>query len=323
MKTNPIVSVMIPCYNHAAFLGDCLNSILAQDYEQIELLICDDCSTDDSFAVIQSYESRLRERFSDVSIMRNETNCGVTKNVNRMLAQAKGAYLKTIASDDAMAPNAISAMVSYLENNPQIDIAVSNGRKVREDQHYPFASGEEKIYVLSPDFSERGMFERTARCNQISAPAAMVRRSVYETYGYYDEQLKVEDYEFWLRILKDGQVRFGFLDQELIYYRINANSMTSMTGNAGLARRRKLIHQSEMDTLNKYRNYLEKAVYAEIVLSRIFSERWLAVAHRLTDWEAELYQQWKAFEGWKDLPFGKRLRFRTLSARQNIKKRLR
>lgn len=320
MNECPLVSVLIPCYNHEAFLGDCLCSLLAQDYENMELLICDDCSPDDSFGVIQSFESRLQGRFPRSVILRNESNFGVTKNINRMLEMARGEYVKILASDDAMTPNAIGAMVSYLQQHPEMDVVVANGVKVSQTQHYPDFSGDEKIYTAAPDFSPQGFFARVARCNEISAPAAMVRRSVYTKYGNYDEQVKVEDYEFWLRILKDGNCRFGFLDEDLLFYRISDNSMTSLVGNAGLAERRKRIFDSQLHTLNQYRNYLEKAEYAEIVLTRIFEERWLAVEYHLTDWEAELWVQWKQFSGWADLPAGKRLRFRLYSGRQRIKK---
>lgn len=323
MSDAPLVSILIPCYQHEAFLDDCLSSILAQDYENIELLICDDCSPDGSYGKILSYEGRLRARFSRVVILRNDSNCGVTKNINRMLALAKGEYVKTLASDDAMAPEAIRRMACYLRLHPEADVVVSNGVKVSEEQHYPDLRSEEKIYAAAPDFSADGFFRRVARCNEISAPAAMVRMAVYQEYGFYDEQVKVEDYEFWLRILKDGKVRFGFLDEALLYYRINANSMTSLTENAGLARRRKLIHDSEIGTLNKYSACLERAVFAEIVLDRIFSERWLAVEYRLTEWEEELRERWRAFPGWKDLPLKKRLALHLRSGKQSIKKLLR
>lgn len=322
MSTLPLVSVLVPCYAHEQFLDDCLNSILAQTYENIELLICDDCSPDASFEKICSYEAQLRKRFARVEILRNEVNQGVTSNVNRMLRMAKGAYIKTLASDDAMAPEAISAMVSYLEKNPDVGVAVVNGIKVPEEQRYPDFQSDEKIYTVAPDFSPEGFFERVARCNPISAPAAMVRMSVYDTYGLYDENVKVEDFEFWLRVLQDGNVRFGFLDQSVLYYRINANSMTSHSANAGLARRRKVMHDSEMDTLRKFRHCLSKRAYAQIAVERMAAELWLAVQYDLVDWEKEIRQNWNNFDGWKDLPYTKRGWAGLFCAKQTAKKLL-
>ena len=318
--TDKLVSILIPCYNHEQFLDDCLGSILAQDYENIELLICDDCSPDGSFAKILSYEQQLKQRFPRVEILKNQVNCGVTKNVNRMLSMAKGDYIKTIASDDAMAPNAISAMVRYLQENPSVDVVVTNGVTVPEEQHYPDFHGTGKIYSAAPNFSADGFFERVARRNEISAPAAMVRMSVYEKYGFYDETVKVEDYEFWLRVLQQGATRFGFLDKDLLYYRINANSMTSLSANAGLARRRKLIHESEIGTLQKFRSCLRKQAYSEIVVQRIAAEWWMAVQYDMTDWEKELHQSWKHFDGWKDLPLNKKVWATLFSWKQALKK---
>jgi alpha-1,3-rhamnosyltransferase len=318
--TNPLVSLLIPCYNHELFLDDCLESILAQDYANIELLICDDCSPDNSYAKILSYEQRLKARFPRVEILKNEVNCGVTKNVNRMLALAKGVYVKTLASDDAMAPNAIGEMVNYLQNNPDTDVVIANGVTVSEQERYPRFTPQGKIYDTAPDFSKEGFFLRVARCNPISAPAAMVRKSVYETYGMYDENIKVEDYEFWLRILKDGQATFGFLDQPLLYYRINANSMTSATQNAGLADRRRRFHQSEMGTLQKFREAFPPEAFASIILEHIHTERCFAVSCKLWDWEAELKESWKTFDGWKDLPWKTRLGLHYQSLRQTVKK---
>ena len=149
MIKQPLVSIIIPCYNHEAFLDDCLGSILAQTYPNIELLICDDCSPDNSYEKIMSYREELEKRFNNVIILKNEINCGVTKNVNRMLKLAKGEFVKTLASDDCMAPDAISEMVHFLIENSQIDVVVSNGIKVSEEQRYPDFSGD-VIYNALP-----------------------------------------------------------------------------------------------------------------------------------------------------------------------------
>ena len=320
---SPLISVLIPCYNHEAFLDDCLGSIVDQTYANIELLICDDCSPDGSYAKILSWEETLRNRFSRVEILRNDVNCGVTKNINRMLNLAQGEYIKILASDDAVAPSALECMVEYLVAHPEIHVAVANGVKVSESERYPDFTPIEAIYSEAPDFSPDGFCERVAACNPISAPAAMVRKTVYEQYGFYDEQVKVEDYEFWLRILKDGNVRFGFLDKKLLFYRLNGNSMTSLTGNEGLARRRKLIHSSELGTLAKYREALSAVSYAEIVTDRFLSEYWLAVEYRLKDWKKELDGAWRTFSEKKDLPWKRRIAVGAFLLRQRVKSLLR
>ena len=299
--STPLVSLLIPCYNHEAFLADCLDSLLQQTYENIELLICDDCSPDGSFQVILGYEERLRQRFPRVEILRNSVNQGVTKNINRMLAMAKGAFVKTLASDDALAPDAIGEFVRFFAEHPQVDVAVANGRIVEECQHYPYFESADKIYPNTPDFSREGFFLRVARCNPISAPAAMVRMAVYERFGFYDESVKVEDFEFWLRILKDGAVSFGFLDKELLYYRRNGGSMTSTVNNAGLEKRRQVFHNAVMQSLYKYREYFPKGMFAAVAMPLILDELSFAVDKKMHNWEKALRQEWKAFPARKEL----------------------
>ena len=308
MSENPLVSVLIPCYNHEAFLDDCLTGILQQTYDNIELLICDDCSPDNSYQMIQAYAPRLRERFSRVEILCNEVNCGVTKNINRMLAMAKGAYIKILASDDAMLPEAIEEMVNCFTENPQYSVVVANGVRVPEEQHYGNFNASVKIYEEAPDFSPEGFFTRVARCNCIFAPGAMVKRSVYQTYGCYDETIPIEDMEYWLRLLKTGTVFFGYVADPLIYYRINSNSMSSVANNAGLEKRRRRMHNAVMDILQKHRDGFAPGVFEEITLSYMFNERAFAVRNGLTRWAAELQTQQHQFSGWNALPLKKRFR---------------
>lgn len=319
MSKQPLVSIIIPCYNHENFLDDCLNSILAQTYQNIELLICDDCSPDNSYEKILSYKEKLEKRFDNVVILKNDVNCGVTKNINRMLKMAKGDFVKTIASDDCMMPAAISEMADFLSQNIDIDVVVSNGIKIPEEQRYPELSGDD-IYTDSPDFSAEGFFTRVAYRNEISAPAAMVRMSVYEKFGLYDEDVKVEDFEFWLRILKQNETRFAFLDKKLICYRINQNSMSSMVANASIARRRKLIHTSEIESLNKYSDFFEKNTFFDLILSRTIAERGFAVVNRLSDYEKELTKEINRFFALNKLPFKMAVKYRLIYIKQNVRK---
>lgn len=319
MSKQPLVSIIIPCYNHEDFLDDCLASILNQTYQNIEILICDDCSPDNSYEKILSYKEKLENKFNNVVILKNEVNCGVTKNVNRMLKLAKGEFVKTIASDDSMAPNAISEMSGFLLENPQVDVVVSNGIKVSEEQRYPNFSGD-AIYTDLPDFSADGFFTRLAYCNPISAPAAMVRMSVYEKFGMYDENVKVEDFEYWLRVLKQNETNFAFLDKKLIYYRINQNSMSSMTVNANLERRRRIIHTSEIESLNKYSDFLERNTFFDIILSRTLAERGFAIVNHLLDYEKELTKEINRFFSINRIPFKMAVKYRFVYIKQSVRK---
>lgn len=308
MTNLPLVSLLIPCYNHRDFLDDCMRSVLAQTYENIEVLICDDASPDGSFEKLLSYEPALRQRFANVSLQRNAVNRGVTGNLNRMLQEASGAYIKILASDDCMKPEAIEKMVAALEAEPAAGVAVCNGEKVPEEQHYPDFLPGAPVYTEAPDFSPKGFAERVALRNDIFAPGAMIRKTVFNRFGLFDETLTIEDYEFWMRILLRGNVRFLYLPEQLLYYRISAGSITAMQANAGLERRRRRFHSGEMDTLAKLRSELPRKIYALAAAERILQERWIAKQAGLTQWEAELRQRWQQFDCKKDIPFKDKLR---------------
>lgn len=291
----PLVSILVPCFNHKSFLMDCLNSITNQDYENIELLICDDCSTDDSYNMILSCKQQLEKRFKNVFILKNDINSGITKSLNRMLALSSGVYIKIIASDDAMKTNAISSMVNYLEENQDIDFATCNGIKVTEDQHYPNFESKLLVYETKPNLSSNQLFEKVARHNEIFAPGAIVRRSVYDKYGWYDEDIKIEDLEYWLRILKDGNVKVGFIDDKLIYYRISQQSMTSMVNNNRLAQRRRTFHNAVIQIYKKHQDGFHRDIFVQVVSKKILDEIYFAKGNNLKEFENELRKEFKVF----------------------------
>lgn len=302
MNKTPLVSLLVPCYNHERFLDDHLQSILAQTYENIEILICDDCSRDGSFAKLMAYQSQLEKQFPRVEILQNPENAGVSRNLNRLLELAKGDYIKILASDDALAPQAIAKMVVWLESHPAYALVVANGEKIPENAHFPDFPGSGPVYMEAPDFSQPGFLERTALCCEIFAPGVMLRKEVFDRHGSYDESIPVEDFEYWLRLLAAGDTAFGYLDEKLIYYRSSGTSITSMVGNPGLEQRRRWFYRAEMDALKKYQTHLPRDIYARAVLRRIMDERWLAVRADLPQWEQALRQEWKEFPDKKALP---------------------
>lgn len=269
------VSIVIPVYNHEKFVGDCIQSILNQTYKNIEVILCDDCSKDNSWEVIQKYKGALSDHFNRIILLKNESNQGITKTLNKMLEYVEGDYIKIIASDDMLVSFCIEKMVNTVDKT-KLQILVSNGRSIDEEQHYPINDVKDKIYIEAPDFTKATMFERLYFTNFIFAPGAMVNREIYKKFGIYDETLFTEDWEFWLRISESGQVEFKYVDDELVYYRKSRNSMTSMAANAGFENRRINLHNTEMEILNRYKSKVSKRVYADKVVTTLLQERALA-----------------------------------------------
>ncbi len=118
----PLLSVLIPNYNHAHFLPSALDAMLAQSYRPIEIIICDDGSTDKSLNVIDSYA----RRFPEIHYLINEKNMGVIPTLNRLIQEAKGAYIHTASADDIILPGFYEQSMSILERYPDAALCQSH-----------------------------------------------------------------------------------------------------------------------------------------------------------------------------------------------------
>ena len=132
-NNNKLVSVLIPSYNHEKYVGDCLESVLAQTYSNIEVIICDDKSKDNTYEVIERYRQRLEEKFSRICIIENDNNLGIVKNCNKLISLAKGDYYKLLASDDMLRPDGIEKLVFFLESHKEHNMVYSYGDRIGEN----------------------------------------------------------------------------------------------------------------------------------------------------------------------------------------------
>ena len=132
-NNNKLVSVLIPSYNHEKYVGDCLESVLAQTYSNIEVIICDDKSKDNTYEVIERYRQRLEEKFSRICIIENDNNLGIVKNCNKLISLAKGDYYKLLASDDMLRPTGIEKLVHFMENHKEHNIVYSYCDKISDN----------------------------------------------------------------------------------------------------------------------------------------------------------------------------------------------
>lgn len=257
-----MVSVLIPCYNHEKFVADCLESILNQSYSNFEVIICDDCSKDKSVAVIQEMKEKFEEHEIRFILLENRQNRGITPNINRMLKEAQGEYVKIIASDDMLAENYMAEMVAVLEEKPTLQFLFSNGHKIMEKATYPV----EEQYLLGtlmeqiPD-CKTNVFERIYTFNFVPAPTLLFRRNVLEEVGGYDENIGIEDLEMLLRVLQRYPDGMGVSEEKLVYYRINDNSITSMVSNASAKRRIKFMYVNSIAIAKKYKEQVSLKVY--------------------------------------------------------------
>jgi len=201
----PLVSIITPAYNQADYLAETLDSMLAQDYPNIEYIVLDDGSTDRTPDVLRGYTGRVH--------WERQANMGQSRTLNRGWGLSRGEYIGYLSSDDLLVPNAIATLVKALQANPDAVVAYCDFDLID-------SKGRQVGVVHAPDFDHHRMVEQLI-CPP--GPGALFRRSVFEHTGGWNERLrKIPDFEFWLRAARLG--RFVRVPQVLAQYRVHEES---------------------------------------------------------------------------------------------------
>ncbi|NJN28071.1 MAG: glycosyltransferase [Cyclobacteriaceae bacterium] len=211
----PLVTVICLCYNHAAFVQEAISSVLAQDYQHIELIVVDDCSTDQSGELI-----RLLQQKHGFKAIYNDRNLGNCRSFNLALSQTSGAFVIDLAADDVLFPERVKIGVELLEMHGErygvhfCDVQLIDEHGKMTGNHYRRdAQGQ-----LLEKVPQGDIFVELLQRYFISAPSMMMRRSVLDELGGYDENLSYEDFDFWVRSSRYS--RYAFTDQVLVKKRI-------------------------------------------------------------------------------------------------------
>ncbi len=203
---HPLVSIVTPAYMQADYLAATIESVLAQDYPNLEFIVIDDGSSDSTLAVARRYEG---ERVQVLT----HANVGQAATLNRGWALARGEILAYLSSDDCLCPGAVSAMVAALQAAP--DVAM-----VYCDYWLIDAAGRRLRTMSAPEFEARELREELV-CQP--GPGAFFHRRVFETTGGWDvRRRQLPDFEFWLRAADFGP--FMRVPQVLSEYRIHEGS---------------------------------------------------------------------------------------------------
>lgn len=204
LNTDKKVSIIMGIYNCEKTLGEAIESILNQTYDNWELIMCDDGSTDNTYSVASSYKDRYPEK---VILIANERNSGLNKTLNHCLKYATGDYIARMDGDDISIYNRFEKEVDFLNNNN--DYSIVSGPMVYFDENGDWGQGTSIPYPQKEDF-----INGTPFCH---APC-MVRADAYKAVNGYSENtktLRAEDYDLWFRMYELGYK--GHNLQEPIY----------------------------------------------------------------------------------------------------------
>lgn len=243
----PAISIVMSAYNAASFLKECIDSILTQTFEDFELIVVDDGSTDHSVEIIQSYtDTRIR-------LIKSEHN--YIQSLNKGIGLAKGKYVARMDADDIMFPERLEEEFNFMEEHPDIDVCGSDVKVFNGQGIYPLPMSTEHNDIAAI---------MVIRC-PFYHPTVMLRmekiRNLFFANGrccLYDAQYKYgEDYALWVKLLKHN-FRFGGIPKALLHYRISNQQITS-------------IHKKELGEFSR-QIHLEITQYVESILKEYASE---------------------------------------------------
>ena len=227
MDKSGLVSVIIPCYNQGEFLEECLTSVYDSSYKQVEVIVINDGSTDNSIEIISSLNSKFKFTLID------QLNLGPSSARNNGVLASKGKYILPLDADDRIGRTYIQNAVIQLESNDKTGIVYCKAEFFGEKE------GEWKL----SDYS----FEQVLTQNVIFN-CALFRRKDYENTSGYNPNMKEgwEDWDFWLTLIEHG-VEVECLNEIGFYYRIRSNSRERKLDKEKVKRLRKQIYQNHIN----------------------------------------------------------------------------
>lgn len=231
VRSDPLVSVIVPCFNAMRYLDESLASIYAQDYPNFEVIIVDDGSSDGSL-------EHLRELQPSYGFqLYSQANAGVSAALNLGLSHARGTYVATPDLDDLMLPDSLSARVAYLEENPEVGCVGAlvayidpEGKLLKEQ-----AATTIKVWDFASVLRE---------CAVVGAPVSLYRMEALKRVNFYDASIRVQDFQMTLRITAAGYP-VHVLPKLVTRYRRHPNN---------LSRNYKVLLESDLRAIEPYRD---------------------------------------------------------------------
>lgn len=254
LKENPLVSVIIPCYNHAEFVQECIKSIIDQDYKNIELIIIDDGSKDNSIEKIEEMICLCKQRFIRFEF-RSRENKGLCETLNEAIDWCEGYYISSIASDDMWKINKISVQSEFLSKNRTISACCSNVDVIGVNRGTSFFEDRSKVKIYK--FEDIFLFK-------YNLPAATLMFCPSRLTGekLFKEKHLVEDFYLFLKMTSAGK-KIACLPDALAFYRWHGGNSSNLHHRAHAADRLKIL--SEYSNHRFYKESISISILIEAI----------------------------------------------------------
>ncbi|MEW5767211.1 MAG: glycosyltransferase [bacterium] len=240
----PKVSVVIPTYNAAAYLPEAIDSVLAQTFQDYEIIVVDDGSTDNTREVLAPYQDRIRYI--------HQENAGPSPAKNKGIKEARGEFVAFLDADDIWLPEKLALQMEVFENDPEVSLVHANVVRFGENwTELEEAQWQERI--ASPRRRFTGyIFQPLLMQNLICTSAAVVKKSCFlddGEVGFFDQELvRAEDHDLWLRIAR--KYKIGYVDRLLVRHRDHHGTLSENID---------AFYEARFLVFNRHVKYLEPA----------------------------------------------------------------
>ena len=252
-QIEPLVSVVIPCFNHEYYIEECLYSVLNQDYTNMEIIVTDDYSTDKSREILK----KINEIYPEINIIYNSKNLGLITSMNYMLSIAKGEYIAQFSGDDYWCDNyKITKQIDWFLKNPNASICFTGVQKKVKDEiesiNYSFEELQnelnifKKMYILGESYS-----------------SFLIKRQFISKKPFPDQIKVFSDWYYVCNVALQGEV--GGLKDITVVYRKHEKSLSSLNSKIMLLEHleicfllKQCLNDSQINDLNEMINYLIK-----------------------------------------------------------------
>jgi glycosyltransferase involved in cell wall biosynthesis len=277
----PLVSICIPTYNGATYIAEAMDSAIAQTYPNLEIVVSDDASTDDTLKVIEAYRSKTNV---PIHIYHHKPQ-GIGANWNHCIQHAKGVYIKFLFQDDVLEPTCIARMVAMTETSENIGLVYCR-RSILYDKTKHFDKRwvqnfnilhqswhkiniEEGVLLGRQYLKDKHLMRHPV--NKIGEPTAtLINKDCFKKVGVFSEVLdQALDIEFWYRLMP--YYNFGFIDQPLVKFRLHSNQASQVNAKIGVKNREKKLLENVM--FKEYFWYLHPSVKIDLVKSLLNFEK--------------------------------------------------
>jgi len=237
--SSPLVTIAIPSYNHAKYIAETIQSALDQSFQDFEILIVDDASTDNSVEIIKSFKD------SRITLIVSKENQGVCITSNICIANAKGKYIALIASDDVMHKSKLEKQVKFLENNEDCGAVFSGIEVIDEDGKINQKKTRKYTKIFEKENRDRFQWLKYFfhQGNCLAATSLLAKTSALKTIGEFDPRItQAHDFDLWTKLCLAGY-ELHIIHEKLLKYRERENN-NNLSSNTSAVRTR-LIFDNE------------------------------------------------------------------------------